>query len=125
MNGDGIKFGGNQAPPKGTHRSKGSHLVTGCKSYDNKGSGFAQNNSAGSLTLIGCDADRNGADNILGANVKTTKGNFNFPYNPGSPNVFTFTNCTTKGKCTIYSAAKVTGGTVTATSPNTPLAPIS
>lgn len=121
MNGDGIKLGGNQKPPKGTHRSLGNHVVIGCKSYDNKASGFAQNNSAASLSLTNCDADRNGADNILNANQKTTKANFNFPYNPGNGNVFTFTNCTTTGKCTIYSAAKVIGGTVTATAPNTPL----
>lgn len=121
MNGDGIKLGGNQKPPKGTHRSLGSHVVYGCKSYDNKGAGFSQNNSAGSLSLTNCDADRNGADNKLNANQKTTKGNFNFPYNPGNGHIFTFTNCTTTGKCTIYSAAKVIGGTVKATAPNNPL----
>ncbi|URZ04605.1 right-handed parallel beta-helix repeat-containing protein [Clostridium felsineum] len=121
MNGDGIKLGGNQKPPKGTHRSLGAHVVTGCKSYDNKAAGFSQNNSAANLYLENCDADRNGADNILNANQKTTKSNFNFPYNPGNGHVFTFKNCTTKGKCTIYSAAKVIGGNVYATAPNTPL----
>jgi len=121
MNGDGIKLGGNQQPPKGTHRSLGNHVVTGCNSYDNKAAGFSQNNSGASLSLTDCDANRNGANNILNANQKTTKGNFNFPYNPGNGHVFTFTNCTTTGNCKIYSGAKVTGGTVTATAPNTPL----
>lgn len=121
MNGDGIKLGGNQKPPKGTHRSLGSHVVYGCKSYDNKAAGFSQNNSAGALSLTKCDADRNGADNILSANQKTTKSNFNFPYNPGNGNVFTFTDCTTSGKCTIYSAAKVIGGNIYATAPNNKL----
>lgn len=121
MNGDGIKLGGNQKPPKGTHRSLGSHIVTGCKSYDNKGAGFSQNNSAGALKLTDCDADRNGADNQLNANQKTTKGNFNFPYNPNNGNVFTFTDCTTTGKYTIYGGAKVIGGNISANAPNTPL----
>lgn len=118
MNGDGIKLGGNQKPPKGNHRSLGSHVVYGCKSYDNKAAGFSQNNSAGALSLTKCDADRNGADNKLNANQKTTKANFNFPYNPGNGNVFTFTDCTTTGKCTIYSAANVIGGNIKATAPN-------
>ena len=84
MNGDGIKLGGNQQPPKGTHRSLGNHVVTGCNSYDNKAAGFSQNNSGASLSLTSCDADRNGVNNILNANQKTTKSNFNFPYNPGN-----------------------------------------
>lgn len=121
MNGDGIKLGGNQKPPKGTHRSLGSHIVTGCKAYDNKAAGFSQNNSAGSLSLTNCDADRNGANNTLKANQTTTKSNFNFPYNPDNGHVFTFTNCTTTGKYTIYGGAKVIGGNVTANAANTPL----
>ncbi|MCR3760667.1 right-handed parallel beta-helix repeat-containing protein [Clostridium felsineum] len=125
MNGDGIKLGGNQKPPKGTHRSLGSHDVEGCKSYDNKAAGFSQNNSAANLYLKDCDADRNGADNVLNANQKTTKSNFNFPFNPNNGNVFTFENCTTTGKCTIYSGAKVIGGNVYATAPNNPLPPVS
>ncbi|PJI10425.1 MULTISPECIES: right-handed parallel beta-helix repeat-containing protein [Clostridium] len=124
MNGDGIKLGGNQKPPKGTHRSLGNHVVYGCKSYDNKAAGFSQNNSGASLTLTNCDADRNGADNVLNANFKTVKSNFNFPYNPENGHIFTFINCTTNGKCTIYSGAKVIGGNIYASAPNNPLSPV-
>lgn len=122
MNGDGFKLGGNQKPPKGTHRSKGSHVLYGCKAYDNKGCGFSQNNSAGSLALTDCTADRNGVDNnLLIIDGHSTKANFNFPYNPGKKHKFTFKNCTTEGYCCIYSGAKVIGGNLKAVYPDKPL----